>query len=327
MIKNTFTLILIFLFAISFAQESAMADLKFEEAETAFNNQKYETTIKKLDEFDKLLGSIKDKSLYLRIISQDKLFDPTKLYENESQFNLLSSLRKNTNAYLKAMESNGLDDRYREVYAINEKLANYAKEKTIWLKEKQKSDLKKQEAEKKNKELEDFYRELTPKIEAWEWDEKIKIGADFKNLKKQYPDFYKEFNENPKKNDLVNGNKIIRINKKNDVSRIQSEKEIDRIITEFGNIVSYSLDLNESYALKIMNMWKQEFGENAINEYSFVGNRPNYKIGMYVLESPKTREKIYIEYILVNNTIKYRGIKLITGLDNQKFYENLKKAN
>ncbi len=130
-----------------------------------------------------------------------------------------------------------------------------------------------------------------------------------------------------KKNDLVNGNKIIRINKKNDVSRIQSEKEIDRIITEFGNIVSYSLDLNESYALKIKNMWKQEFGENAINEYLHEKNRPNYKIGMYVLESPKTREKIYIEYILVNNTIKYRGIKLITGLDNQKFYENLKKVN
>lgn len=317
----------VFFKTIVFAQSGALADLKFEEAETAFNNQDYETTIKKLDEFDKLLGSIKDKSLYLRIISQDKLFDSSKLYENESNFNLLSSLRKNSSAYLKAMESNGLDDRFKEVYAINEKLANYPIEKTVWIKEKQKSDLEKQEAEKKNKELEDFYRELTPKIEAWEWDEKIKIGADFKNLKKQYPDFYKEFNENPKKNDLVNGNKIIRINKKNDVSRIQSEKEIDRIITEFGNIVSYSLDLNESYALKIMNMWKQEFGENAINEYLHEKNRPNYKIGMYVLESPKTREKIYIEYVLVNNTIKYRGIKLITGLDNQKFYENLKKVN
>ena len=321
------TILFILSSIITFAQGGAMADLKFEEAETAFNNQDYETTIKKLDEFDKLLGSIKDKSLYLRIISQDKLFDPTKLYESESQFNLQTSLRKNASAYLKAMESNGLDDRYREVYAINEKLANYPIEKTVWIKEKQKSDLKKQEAEKKNKELEDFYRELTPKIEAWEWDEKIKIGADFKNLKKQYPDFYKEFNENQKKNDLVNGNKIIRINKKNDVSRIQSEKEIDRIITEFGNIVSYSLDLNESYALKIKNMWKQEFGENAINEYLHEKNRPNYKIGRYVLESPKTREKIYIEYILVNNTIKYRGIKLITGLDNQKFYENLKKVN
>lgn len=82
-----------------------MADLKFEEAETAFNNQDYEITIKKLDEFDKLLGSIKDKSLYLRIISQDKMFEPDELYDNESNFNLLFFLKKNTNAYLKAMES------------------------------------------------------------------------------------------------------------------------------------------------------------------------------------------------------------------------------
>ena len=129
--KFIYLLTLVFT-SLTFAQESAIADLKFEEAETAFNSQDYETTIKKLDEFDKLLGSIKDKSLYLRIISQDKLFDPTKLYDNESNFNLLSSLRKNSSAYLKAMESNGLDERYREVYAINEKLLNYPRDKTAF---------------------------------------------------------------------------------------------------------------------------------------------------------------------------------------------------
>ena len=127
--KKIITTLLLFVSIFAFPQGGAIADLKFEEAETAFNNQDYETTIKKLDEFDKLLGSIKDKSLYLRIISQDKLFDPTKLYENEIQFNLLSSLRKNTNAYLNAMESSGLDERYREVYAINEKLAKYPMDK------------------------------------------------------------------------------------------------------------------------------------------------------------------------------------------------------
>ena len=122
----------VFFKTIVFAQSGALADLKFEEAEIAFNNQEYDTTIKKLDEFDKLLGSIKDKSLYLRIISQDKLFEPSKLYENESQFNLQTSLRKNASAYLKAMESNGLDDRYREVYAINEKIGQYPKDKVQW---------------------------------------------------------------------------------------------------------------------------------------------------------------------------------------------------
>ena len=122
----------VFFKTIVFAQSGALADLKFEEAEIAFNNQDYETTIKKLDEFDKLLGSIKDKSLYLRIISQNKLFEPSKLYENESNFNLLSSLRKNSSAYLKAMESSSLDERYREVYGISEKIEKYPKDKTAF---------------------------------------------------------------------------------------------------------------------------------------------------------------------------------------------------
>lgn len=130
--KLLFKYILFFAISQNLFAQSALADLKFEEAETTFNSQDYETTIKKLDEFDKLLGSIKEKSLYLRIISQDKLFEPAKLYENESQFNLLISLRKNTGAYLKAMESSGLDDRYREVYAINEKLTNYPKDQTAF---------------------------------------------------------------------------------------------------------------------------------------------------------------------------------------------------
>lgn len=188
--KKLLIIIFTLLSNTTFAQ-SALADLKFEEAETAFNSQDYETTIEKLDEFDKLLGSIKDKSLYLRIISQDKLFDPTKLYENESQFNILISLRKNTSAYLKAMESSGLDDRYREVYVIHEKLLNYPKDKTIWLKEKQKLDSDKEEIKKKEEETEKYYREIAPKIDAWEWSEGIKIGGNFEELKKKYPELYK----------------------------------------------------------------------------------------------------------------------------------------
>lgn len=51
------------------------------------------------------------------------------------------------------MESNGLDDRYREVYAINEKIVNYPSDKTTWLKEKQKlvNDINNKIKEEKNK--------------------------------------------------------------------------------------------------------------------------------------------------------------------------------
>ena len=313
------TILFILSSIITFAQGGAMADLKFEEAETAFNNQDYETTIKKLDEFDKLLGSIKDKSLYLRIISQDKLFEPSKLYDNESNFNLLSSLRKNSSAYLKAMESNGLDDRYREVYAINEKLANYPKEKTVWIKEKQKSDLKKQEAEKKNKELEDFYSEITPKIEAWEWEEKIKIGENIKSLKKLYPEFYKPFDGKYNSADKLNNN-IINWGSKNILN--PRDLEVKVIVAENDIITHYVLELSETSKIKFLDKWEKEFGEKAISEYlSDDGN-----VGMYVLQSPISNIIIYIQYVKINGyPTSYSGGKIKNGeKDFFKFYKKIK---
>ena len=124
--KKIITTLLLFVSIFAFAQGGALADLKFEEAETAFNNQDYETTIKKLDEFDKLLGSIKDKSLYLRIISQDIILD---YYDIKSP--ILIKLSKSTSAYLKAFQEGELDDRYREVYAISKRV-NKALEVKKW---------------------------------------------------------------------------------------------------------------------------------------------------------------------------------------------------
>lgn len=131
-----------FLFQNAIAQNNAIADLKFEEAETAYNNKDYNTTIKKLDEFDKLIGGIKSHSLYLRIVSQHKLLNEYTLYDSEKQFMELASLRKNAHAYLKIMKSEGLDDKYREIYQISEKLQNYPIDKQAWLAEKQRSDTK-----------------------------------------------------------------------------------------------------------------------------------------------------------------------------------------
>lgn len=120
------TILFILSSIITFAQGGAMADLKFEEAETAFNKQDYETTIKKLDEFDKVFGSVTSKSLYLRIVSQDIIHD---YYDIKSP--ILINLNKNTNAYLKAFQEGELDDRYREVYAISERV-NKALEVKKW---------------------------------------------------------------------------------------------------------------------------------------------------------------------------------------------------
>ncbi|MCL9770401.1 hypothetical protein NAT47_08225 [Flavobacterium sp. HXWNR69] len=123
--KVLFLLFFTFLCETIFAQGGALADLKFEEAEIAFNNQNYETTIKKLDEFDKTYGKITAKSLYLRIVCQNKLLIKDKIFESEEEFNLLLSLRKNVSIYIKAMESEELDDKFREIYKINEDLKIY----------------------------------------------------------------------------------------------------------------------------------------------------------------------------------------------------------
>lgn len=105
--------------------QNAIADLKFEEAEIAFNKQEYETTIKKLDEFDKTYGEITAKSLYLRIVCQNKLLKTDIIFESEEQFNLMLTLRKNVSLYIKAMENEELDDKFREVYNISEDLKIY----------------------------------------------------------------------------------------------------------------------------------------------------------------------------------------------------------
>ncbi|MFN0291580.1 tetratricopeptide repeat protein [Pedobacter helvus] len=125
-------IILLFLLFISkpALAQNAAAKLKFEEAETAFNNGNYTSALSKLDEVDQLAG-IMSKSLYLRIATQQKLFDEADLYDNHEQKKLLASLQKNGSAYLKAMQNEELDDKYREVNAIHESLKYYPSKEAI----------------------------------------------------------------------------------------------------------------------------------------------------------------------------------------------------
>ncbi|MFN0291582.1 hypothetical protein [Pedobacter helvus] len=326
MIRYTLFALLLNLAIYSHAQENAIATLKFEEAEAAFNSGNYATALNKLDEVDKLAG-IMSKSLYLRIVVQDKTFNPAALYQDEAQFSLLASLQKNVSNYLRAMESQGLDDRYRTVYAISGKLDKYPKDKSVWLEQKKKADTEKAVTDRKNKELAAYYLEITPKIEAWEWFDEIKIGGDFKVLKKQYPGFYEQFNDKPKKNDQVKGNVVTRISKNFDVFRIPKNLEINTITTEFGVITSYALRLNKSSALEILDKWKQEFGENAIAEYLQDGNNSNIKIKMYLLDLPGSKYKIYIEEISTASVVAFRGVKsIVSKKGDQDFLKNYRKV-
>jgi TPR repeat protein len=97
--------------------QATLAKLKYEEAEEAFQANDYTTSLKKLDETEKLLGSGNAKILYLRICAQAAQLK-TEPYLNLEQ---ASRLRKNYTEYLTKYEAiEGIEDKYKEVYKISE---------------------------------------------------------------------------------------------------------------------------------------------------------------------------------------------------------------
>lgn len=106
------------------AQDDVTARFKYEESEEAYNNGKYKDALDKLDEVDKLLGGkANPKTLYLRIMAQDKLLgdDP---YANIPVFR---SLKQHIAQYVKAYSSqSSLEDKVRAVYKVGEERKVYS---------------------------------------------------------------------------------------------------------------------------------------------------------------------------------------------------------
>ena len=104
----------------TFAQNATIAKLKFEEAEEAYSNNNYESTIRKLDEVETLLNSTNPKILYLKINAQSKLINSNPY----GDFTLLDNARKLSAKYLKDYETlEGNEEKYRDIYKISEMLA------------------------------------------------------------------------------------------------------------------------------------------------------------------------------------------------------------
>lgn len=314
--KKIITTLLLFVSIFAFAQGGALADLKFEEAETAFAKNDYKTTIAKLDEFDKLFGSVTAKSLYLRIVSQDKLFVPNKLYENKTQIDLLVSLRKNTSSYLKAMESEGLDDKFREVYDINEKLKQYPKDKAEWKEKMERekriaaekikiAEEKKQARLAKIKEYDEkkdqYYREIAAKIDAWEYKDGIKIGMDFNELKKTKKDWFKGHYK-------YNGGSAY-----NKTWQKHYGDRFERVETSGDNKVEYYefQIVQNSYSImddtkKAVDKLKAYFGENLVFDELAFDNESHY----YVIKSPYSQYKIVLQVFNMKSTKQINIMKV-----------------
>lgn len=150
------------LFSVELWGQNAVAELHFENAEKAYNAGNYKEVLAKLDDTEKLSGPT-SRTLYLRIVTQDKIFKRGSQRIEDLDFALLTSLRDNIDSYLEIMADYGLDERYREVYAIGEGLNSFpktlAERNTI---------LEKQRRENKEKE-DQYYNKVIASDQASEY--------------------------------------------------------------------------------------------------------------------------------------------------------------
>lgn len=111
--------LIILLSSTNLYSQTALAKLKFEDAEAAYNSGNYETAITKLEEAEKLFGKINPPILHLKILCRDKLFPGNK------RKGLIDSLKKEASTFLSSYaDVEGLEEKYRDVYKINEKYAS-----------------------------------------------------------------------------------------------------------------------------------------------------------------------------------------------------------
>lgn len=123
-IKKILLTILILFILQSLQAQLALAKLKFEDAETAYNAGSYETALSKLVDAEKLFGKINPPILHLRILCRDKIF------ESNKRWGLLDSLRTEAKYFLASYaDVEGLEEKYRDVYRIQEKRSELPNDK------------------------------------------------------------------------------------------------------------------------------------------------------------------------------------------------------
>lgn len=111
--KKIFLTILLGISLSLTAQNTTLAKLAFEEAEEAYNNNNFETTLQKLEEAEQNFGKINPPILHLRIVSQFKTF------EAKPNLELAKSIKENCELWFKNYsEDEGLFVKTRDVYKI-----------------------------------------------------------------------------------------------------------------------------------------------------------------------------------------------------------------
>jgi opacity protein-like surface antigen len=106
--------------------QNQQAKIKYMDAEEAFAAGNYKTSLAKLDEAEKLLGSSNPKILFMRIMVQDQLIrTDTNFFRSYTNYAILSALRDNCNNYTKKYNTPELNDKNMEVYKTLQQYSAY----------------------------------------------------------------------------------------------------------------------------------------------------------------------------------------------------------
>ncbi|MFC4720693.1 formylglycine-generating enzyme family protein [Geojedonia litorea] len=119
--KLSFSLVLIITFSIQINAQNTVAKFKYEDAEKAYYDDNFETCIQLLTETEALLGQTAPNILHLRILAEHKLLEQNPLHS----YTLIENLRNHCNSYLQNYDIAGLEEKFRDVYEINNALSQY----------------------------------------------------------------------------------------------------------------------------------------------------------------------------------------------------------
>jgi hypothetical protein len=318
--KQFFTFLAGFFFAVNIQAQQAAAQLAFEEAETLYNELKavklpsnqridqIEKVNQKLNEVEKIVGE-KPKTLYLRALANNSCFDylnEEALYNSktaERYFTALELSRKSAGRYLQLKQNDEVDDRYREMKKILDDLQKFPNDRKTWQKEKQAREAETAKAEKDKESRKEqfltrikqydedkdrYYREIAPKIDAWEYKEGIKIGMDFNELQQNKKEWFKGHRISATGSSL-----------KNKYKKHEKDLFADVVVDKDNRVVCYSFQVFNSKNFfdnpitedldKLILSLKKYFGEDLILE------KYEKLYPFYVIKSPYAINKIVIE--------------------------------
>jgi hypothetical protein len=132
----------------SFSQET-VARFKYEDAEKAFVAGNYQACIDNLDEAEKLLGKTAPNILHLKIMAQDQIKNgiskrTTEKVDLGSLYDRMNSLKKDCEHYLASYDIAGLEEKYRDVYNIYERIKELPESKAEFMEAHQRAEEKEQ---------------------------------------------------------------------------------------------------------------------------------------------------------------------------------------